>query len=53
MLDRVISRGQMRDELIQITRMLMKLPPAVKGDLPAPSNESDAADTPAQDEAEK
>jgi acetyl-CoA carboxylase carboxyl transferase subunit beta len=26
----------MRDELITITRMLMGLPPAVRGDLPAP-----------------
>ncbi|WP_299147197.1 acetyl-CoA carboxylase, carboxyltransferase subunit beta [uncultured Tateyamaria sp.] len=36
MLDRVTSRTEMRDELITITRMLMGLPPAVKGDLPAP-----------------
>ncbi len=36
MLDRVTSRTQMRDELINITRMLLSLPPAVKGDLPAP-----------------
>jgi acetyl-CoA carboxylase carboxyl transferase subunit beta len=36
MLDRVTSRTKMRDELIGITRMLMKLPPAVKGDLPPP-----------------
>lgn len=36
MLDRVTPRPQMRDELITITRMLMGLPPAVKGDLPAP-----------------
>ncbi|WP_121060667.1 acetyl-CoA carboxylase, carboxyltransferase subunit beta [Chachezhania antarctica] len=36
MLDRVTPRGQMRDELITITRMLLGLPPAVRGDLPPP-----------------
>ncbi len=36
MLDRVTKRTDMRDELIAITRMLMGLPPAVRGDLPAP-----------------
>ena len=36
MLDRVTPRLEMRDELITVTRMLMGLPPAVKGDLPAP-----------------
>ena len=36
MLDRVTPRGQMRGELITITRMLMGLDPAVAGDLPAP-----------------
>jgi acetyl-CoA carboxylase carboxyl transferase subunit beta len=36
MLDRVTHRMQMRDELIGITRMLLGLPPAVRGDLPAP-----------------
>ncbi len=40
MLDRVIPRAQLRDELIQITRMLMKMPPAVKGDLPAPAQDA-------------
>ena len=42
MLDRVTPRQQMRDELIKITRMLLGLPPAVMGDLPAP-DASDAA----------
>ncbi|WP_299027069.1 acetyl-CoA carboxylase, carboxyltransferase subunit beta [uncultured Sulfitobacter sp.] len=37
MLDRVTPRPQMRDELITITRMLMGLPPAVRGDLPPPT----------------
>ncbi|MES2144597.1 MAG: acetyl-CoA carboxylase, carboxyltransferase subunit beta [Pseudomonadota bacterium] len=36
MLDRVVHRKQMREELITITRMLMNLPPAIKGDLPPP-----------------
>ncbi len=36
MLDRVTHRKDMREELITITRMLMKQPPAIKGDLPAP-----------------
>lgn len=36
MLDRVTARGKMRDELITIIRLLMGLPPAIKGDLPAP-----------------
>ncbi|MCB1405688.1 MAG: acetyl-CoA carboxylase carboxyltransferase subunit beta [Rhodobacteraceae bacterium] len=39
MLDRVTHRTQMRNELITITRMLMGLPPAVHGDLPAPDPE--------------
>jgi acetyl-CoA carboxylase carboxyl transferase subunit beta len=45
MLDRVTPRTQMRDELITIVRMLMKKSPAIKGDLPAPTPQSD--DTPA------
>ncbi|MEL7301318.1 MAG: acetyl-CoA carboxylase, carboxyltransferase subunit beta [Pseudomonadota bacterium] len=36
MLDRVTHRVDMRDELITITRMLLKETPAVKGELPAP-----------------
>ncbi|MEL6550966.1 MAG: acetyl-CoA carboxylase, carboxyltransferase subunit beta [Pseudomonadota bacterium] len=36
MLDRVTHRVDMRDELITITRMLLKEAPAVKGELPAP-----------------
>ena len=48
MLDRVTPRLEMRDELITLTRMLMGLPPAVKGDLPAPGPavpEPDAPET--------
>ncbi len=37
MLDRVTHRGQMRDELISIVRMLMGETPPVMGDLPEPS----------------
>ena len=48
MLDRVTKRTEMREELITITRMLMGLPPAVKGDLPAPKPE-EAAEAPAED----
>jgi acetyl-CoA carboxylase carboxyl transferase subunit beta len=47
MLDRVTARGAMRDELITLTRMLLGLPPAVKGDLPPPdpSELAKSADT--------
>mgnify|MGYP005843430863 CR=1 FL=1 len=36
MLDRVTPRTEMREDLITIIRMLMRMPPAVKGELPAP-----------------
>ncbi|MDF1857225.1 acetyl-CoA carboxylase, carboxyltransferase subunit beta [Pseudooceanicola sp.] len=39
MLDRVTPRTAMRDELIRITRMLLKLGPEIKGDLPAPAGQ--------------
>lgn len=42
MLDRVTDRRQMKDELVQIIRLMMSMPPAVKGELPAPA----PADTP-------
>ena len=42
MLDRVTHRKDMKDELVTIIRMLTNLPPAVKGDLPAPEPEADA-----------
>ena len=55
MLDRVTHRKQMRDELIAITRMLMGLPPAVLGELPAPGPEAAPAiaapEAPAEDKA--
>ena len=43
MLDRVTHRKKMRGELITILRMLMGLPPAIAGDLPAPGKIADAA----------
>jgi len=45
MLDRVTPRTELREELITIVRMLMKKSPAIKGDLAAPTAQSD--DTPA------
>ncbi|RMH45343.1 MAG: acetyl-CoA carboxylase carboxyltransferase subunit beta [Alphaproteobacteria bacterium] len=42
MLDRVTDRRKLRDELITITRMMMKLPPAIAADLPAPADETAA-----------
>ena len=44
MLDRVTRRPQMRDELISIVRMLLGLPPAVKGDLAPPSEPAEGAE---------
>ena len=46
MLDRVTPRTHLRDELINITRMLLRLPPAVRGDLPPPSEDSDVDQVP-------
>jgi len=37
MLDRVTHRRDMKEELVTITRMLLRLDPAVKGDLPPPT----------------
>jgi acetyl-CoA carboxylase carboxyl transferase subunit beta len=36
MLDRVTPRKHMRDDLITIVRLLMRQPPAIKGELPPP-----------------
>ena len=41
MLDRVTVRTDMREELITIVRMLLGLPPAIKGDLPPPSEKQE------------
>lgn len=43
MLDRVTHRKNIRDELITITRMLMKLSPQIVGDLPAPDPKEKSA----------
>ncbi|MBV7408348.1 acetyl-CoA carboxylase, carboxyltransferase subunit beta [Maritimibacter sp. DP1N21-5] len=40
MLDRVTHRKKLRDELITILRMMMGMPPAVAGDLPAPEGDA-------------
>jgi len=58
MLDRVTPRGDLRDELVTITRMLMGLDPAVVGDLPAPTPieteeaPEEVAEAPAEDDKE-
>ncbi|MCF6232360.1 MAG: acetyl-CoA carboxylase, carboxyltransferase subunit beta [Rhodobacteraceae bacterium] len=49
MLDRVTKRTDMREELITITRLLLGLPPAIRGDLPPPDPTQDAK-TPAKAE---
>jgi acetyl-CoA carboxylase carboxyl transferase subunit beta len=36
MLDRVVHRKAMKDELVTLVRLLTGQPPAIKGDLPAP-----------------
>jgi acetyl-CoA carboxylase carboxyl transferase subunit beta len=53
MLDRVTHRTKLRDELITIVRMLLDLPPAVRGDLPAPDPADTAAQPKAPEPAEK
>ncbi|WP_135450896.1 acetyl-CoA carboxylase, carboxyltransferase subunit beta [Tabrizicola caldifontis] len=40
MLDRVVHRKNMKDELVALIRMLMSLPPAIKGDLSPPAPET-------------
>jgi len=39
MIDRVVHRKDIRDELVTICRMLMRQSPAIKGDLPRPGQE--------------
>ena len=41
MLDRVVARKDLRDELATILRLLTSQPPYVRGDLPAPVEEAD------------
>ena len=38
MLDRVVHRKHLREELVTLSRMLMGLSPAIKGDLPKPDS---------------
>ncbi|MDX5349276.1 MAG: acetyl-CoA carboxylase carboxyl transferase subunit beta, partial [Paracoccaceae bacterium] len=44
MLDRVVHRKAMTDELAALIRMLMALPPAIKGDLPPPADKAEAVE---------
>ena len=54
MLDMVVDRREMRDELAKILRLLMKLPPRIHGDLPAPEPvEEPAKAEPPAETAEK
>ncbi len=46
MLDRVTPRGQLRDELVTILRILMRQSPRVHGDLPAPAPGAEAGAKP-------
>jgi len=46
MIDRVVQRKDIREELVTICRMLMRKSPAIKGDLPA----ADTVKTPAEPE---
>ena len=46
MLDRVTHRKAMRDELATVLRMLMRLPPAIRGELPPPEPAAGPAPTP-------
>ncbi|MFN3938551.1 MAG: acetyl-CoA carboxylase, carboxyltransferase subunit beta [Gemmobacter sp.] len=48
MLDRVTHRKALRDELIVILRLLMRQPPAVRGDLPPPTEAPAPAEAPAK-----
>ena len=48
MLDRVVQRADMRDELILLTRMLMRERKAIRGELPPPMS---LKDMPAEEEA--
>jgi len=45
MLDRVTPRGEIKDELVSILRMLTKAPPPVMGDLPPPADPPELPDT--------
>ena len=49
MLDMVVDRREMRDELAKVLRLLMRLPPRVHGDLPAPEPVEEVSETEAAD----
>ncbi len=51
MLDRVTNRTDLKEELTTIARMLMKQTPAVKGDLPPPTPQTEPEPAPEADEA--
>ena len=53
MLDRVTKRTDMRDELITIVRMMLGLPPAIKGDLPKPEDQPQIENSPDAEAATK
>ena len=53
MLDRVTKRTDMRDELITIVRMMLGLPPAIKGDLPKPEDQPQIENAPDAEAATK
>lgn len=44
MIDRVVERKDMREELGSILRLLMQMPPIIHGDLPAPVSEAETAE---------
>ena len=52
MLDRVTHRRDMKEELVTIVRMLLNLPPAIRGELPAPSVAETAPEEPAAEATE-
>jgi acetyl-CoA carboxylase carboxyl transferase subunit beta len=47
MLDRVTPRGKLKDEIVVILRMLLREPPAVMADLPAPALADPVIEAPA------
>ena len=51
MLDRVTHRRDLKNELVTITRLLMNMPPAITGDLPAPTD-AKPAEVPESEKAE-
>jgi acetyl-CoA carboxylase carboxyl transferase subunit beta len=47
MIDRVVDRRDMREEIGTILRLLLNLPPVVRGALPAPEAEAEEEEAPA------